>query len=248
MASTPHVVAIVLCLVARASAAQAGGLWVGETWIPLGMDAFPVRVACLDPEGCGSDILPLGPPPWFPFRSVTDAFRFEHLLEVVAVDLEAGDELRLEFDVPLRDEPGPDVYLAQAVFEGALSVGDPAGLSSFFLKLGGGSDWHEVGGDRFAPDAALGYQTIYFGDPEIRSEAYKLWFATLDLGELGAVPAEGSSILLLRGPELQGEPETRGLDAVGVASLRAAPAPGAWIADLVALGAARALVRRRPRA
>jgi hypothetical protein len=246
MDATPHATAILLFFVASASAARAGGLFIGETWIPLGGDAFPSRVACLDPEGCGAEILPLGPPPLFPFRAMADAFGFEHLLEVVAVDLDAGDEVHLEFEVPLRNDPGPDVYVAQAVFAGALSVGDPTGLAPFFLRLQGGSEWHEIGVQRFEPDAVLGPRTIYYGDPEIRSDAYRLWFATLDLDELGGVPAEGASILRLRGPELQGVPETRGLDAVTVASLRPAPEPDAWIEGIVAIAGLRVLARRPP--
>jgi hypothetical protein len=196
---------------------------VGEVTLPLGEAAFPSSAACLDPEGCGAEILYLGGPPLFPFRSVTDAFSPEHILDVVAVDLDDADVFRLDFPTPIENQPGPDLYLAQARFVADLAFGDPEGINDFDVRLSA-STWRTVVASRFRRDEVVPAATIWYGDPEIKSDAYRLWFAFVDLDELGVLPGEtarvevvavaslnetGPRTLLARGeafPELRSRP------------------------------------------
>jgi hypothetical protein len=80
-----------------------------------------------------------------------------------------------------------------------------------------------VAATRFRLDGLVPAATIWYGDPEIKSDAYRLWYALVDLDELGAAPGETTRVIQIRGPPAQAI-DTRGLDVVTAASLND-PAP-----------------------
>lgn len=246
--STPSRIAWVLVagLVALPSAG-ARAVTIGSTVFPLGELAFPDATACLDPGGCSGEVLVVDASfdPIAPAQALLG-----HELGLVAVDLGREDVLQIRFPAPLRDQPGPDLFLAQAQFVGDLASPDvcggsgPAGVHDAEIRLDGGAAWQAIPCSAFSEDAAAGFSTVFYADPEIKSDAYRLWIATVDLAALGMAPDTAIAGFDLRGPE------GGGLDAAITGSLNV-PEAGPTLLLGLALGSLAAIhqsrwSRRRP--
>jgi hypothetical protein len=209
---------IAFALLLAVPAAYGQSVFVGETEIPLGVDAFAAQAECLNAGGCGTNIGYLGPPPSYPIYSLASGLTADHILEVVPTDLGNADVVRLDFAVPIQNADGPDLYLGQAEYFGDLSKLDTVKVNDFEVSLDNVS-WTTFQASGFVRDSVVSTQYIYYSDPEIKSDAYQLWYATVDIGDLGVAPGEAVSTLYIRGPDLSGLPETVSLDAVTVANL-----------------------------
>lgn len=191
---------------------------VGSTDLPLGEAAFATTATCQDNDGCGASITYLSAPPDLTILSVNSGLTAAHILDVVATDLFLDDVFRLQFSQPIRNEPGSDLYLAQAKFLGQTLM-DAVGVNEFGLSFDNGSTWSTVPATDFAEDMTLGPETVWFGDPDAMSDAYTLWFAAIDLSDLGLAADLAIDRLDIRGVPRPGGRGTEGLDVVTVASL-----------------------------
>jgi hypothetical protein len=176
---------------------------IGATQFPHGEDAFPDAAACVTVEtGCGGNKLLLGPPPGYIPVSFPNAL-LGHRLDLVALDIDNNDEILLEFPIPILNRPGPDIYLGQAQFTpggGLDGFGEikPVDVQVRFDPAGA---WHTVARTGFMVDASVHYvmRTVFYGDPEIKSDTYTLWMIHLDLSDLGFAPDQGITQLRIRG-------------------------------------------------
>jgi hypothetical protein len=174
------------------SHALAQTVTIGSTSFPKGELAFPVEATCIAADGCGGGVFLLDSnlQPVARVRALVG-----HDLGLVAVDLDSSDEIRLRFDSPIQNDAGAELYLAQSEFLTALA--DPAGpgTNDVQIRPEGVADWCTVSATRFAHDPAAGTPTVFYSDPEIKSDAYRLWFCVVDLSECGV--AAGQAILQL---------------------------------------------------
>jgi hypothetical protein len=209
-----HAVVLSLSLLLALPAA-AQTVTIGMTSFPRGETAFPNFAQCVSPAGCGGNKVLVGPPPAFNAVAPADALR-GHRLDLVALEIDNKDEIRLGFPLPITNEPGDDVYMAQAEFLADLA--DPPGTNpvDVQVRFSETGSWHSVSRTGFARDSAAGLPTIYYTDPEIKSDAYRLWFQKLDLSNFGCAPGETVNEIRIRG----GVGPT--LDAVVVGNLNAA--------------------------
>lgn len=190
---------------------------VGATDFPLGENAFPNVSQCLDPTGCGSEdyrLVDFTDPLLRPV-SITRAL-LGHRLDFVAIDLDSLDAIHLVFPAPIANQNGADVYVAQAAFQAALK--DANGLNEVQIRFGS-SDWHTIPQSQFVRDAGV-LPTIFYQDPEIKSDAYQLWFATLDLSDFGFAADQTIGEVTIRGVV---NASHSGLDAAIVGNLNSSP-------------------------
>ena len=108
--------------------AMAQSVTIGTTEFPLGENAFPNVAQCLDTTGCasGDNILVDNLDPLKRALSPANAL-LGHRMDLVALDLDATDAIRLLFAVPIVNQAGPDVYIGQVLFFGTM---DGLGLGS----------------------------------------------------------------------------------------------------------------------
>jgi hypothetical protein len=234
-----------------AAAPGAGATVIGGTLFPLGELAFPDLVTCLDAGGCGGEVLVVDAS----FDPVSPAQALiGHELGLVAVDLGPEDVLAIRFPVPIRDQPGPDLLLGQAQFLGELGGASScagsgaAAVHGAGIRAAGATGWHALGCADFEEDAGAGVTTVFYADPEIKSDAYALWIAAVDLAALGVAPGATIDGFDLRGPQ------GGGLDAALAGNLNV-PEPGTPALLLLACAAlaatrrsARGLLGRAPAA
>jgi len=211
----------------------------GMTEFPLGEDAFPNASECLDPTGCGSsdNILVDATNPLLPQVSAASAL-IGHRLDLVTIDLDELDEIRLQFPVPIVNQPGPDAYVAQALFIGTLDgLGDAQGINDVGIRFGGSPTWHDLPLADFAGDLGLlGPVYVTYADPELKQDAYAvqerpapqpplagLWFIKPDLSDFGFAPDTEIQEVVIRGSSnLAGS----GLDVAIVGNLNSSGSPG----------------------
>lgn len=219
MRTEPRLLLIAILLLAPPAPAAGEPVELGATSLPLGLAAFPDASACLNPTGCGSDDLVLRDAtlPLLPPVSPAAAL-LGHRLDLVALDLEAADEIRLDFPRPITNQAGDDLYLGQARFLSVLA--DAQGLNDLELRFGDSTTWYGIGLSEFAQDARV-TPTVTFSDPETKQDAYQLWIAQLDLSDFGFAPGAEIDRVFVRGSlNLSGS----GLDLAVLGNLNAAPA------------------------
>lgn len=209
-------------------------LSIGETDFPLGSDAFPNAASCLDPTGCGSSDNQLidASDPLFP-AVATERALVGQRLDLVTLDLDANDVIELDFPVPIVNQPGDDIYIAQALFINALDgLGDAQGINDIAVQVGDSGSFTTIPLMGFTPDMTMtGPVVVTYADPELKQDAYGvqdrtpqpplagLWYVTLDLSDFGYAADAGISRLALRGStNLAGS----GLDAIAVGNLNSA--------------------------
>lgn len=200
-----------------------GPISIGEVTLPLGPLAFPRQVQCLSPVGaCGGHYYYFEPVP--PYRQLGwgNSLYGENLGEAVFADASDQDDLRLVFPVPVRNQPGPDLYLAQAEFlSGQLGLID-GGLHPFSIRFRGEASWHTLAPDQFQVDLVEPLHGIVTSDAvggQLVGSLYATWYHLLDLSDYGFGPSDCVHELNIRGPAVPSWPETAGLDVVAVASL-----------------------------
>lgn len=160
-----------------------------------------------------------------------------HRLDLVALDLDDGDEMQLSLPVPVANLPGDDLYLAQALFSSEL--GDAQGINHLEIRLGASATWHSISLTRFTEDDSV-LAFVTYSDPELKQDAYYPWMTALDLSDYGFAPDATIAQVVIRGSVNLG---SSGLDLAVVGNLNA-PAPAvpslspSGIATLVALLAA----------
>ncbi len=219
--------------------AMAQTVTIGTTNFPLGEDAFPNASECLDTTGCssGDNILVDNLDPLK--RAVSPARALlGHRLDLVALDLDAPDAIRLLFPVPIVNQAGPDVYIGQVLFRGALDgLGDAQGINDVGVRIGASPTWHPFTVDEFTGDLDfVGPAYVTYQDPELKQSSYGLqdrppplpplagfWFITLDLSDFGFSEGDQVQEITIRGStNLAGS----GLDAAIVGNLNSSQAPG----------------------
>ena len=179
---------------------------IGRADFPLGENAFPDTSTCLDATGCGGgNILIDSTDPLFPQVSASRAL-LAHRLDLVAIDLDETDEIRLTFPQAIVNQAGADVYVSQALFIGAVDgLGDPVGLNDVGIRFGASGAWNDFAASSFSCDLLLqGPIFVGYQDPEIKFDTYAvqtppdsppvggLWFITVDLTDHGI--AAGANI------------------------------------------------------
>ena len=215
----------ILLLLTTAPAGLAQATQLGGTTLPLGDDAYPSVVECLTVNGiCGDGISPNSGPPQYEFFGTLQTLLATHPLDGILVDVDVDQHLRLQFTIPIENQPGPDVYLGQAWFFGNdLGLG-AADVNGFDVSLDGNA-WSPVAASRFARDDVAGTNPFYYTDGgPVEGAAFDLWFAFMDLGELGLAAGQQTSELHLRAREV-GTQEDEKLDIVAVVSLNEPCAP-----------------------
>jgi cytochrome oxidase Cu insertion factor (SCO1/SenC/PrrC family) len=206
---------------------------IGVTDFPLGENAFPNASECLDAAGCGStdNVLVDATDPFFSAVSAARALR-GHRLGLVALDLDATDEIRLAFPVPIVNQPGADIYAAQVLFINSFDgLGDAQGINDVGIRFGATGAWNDIPLDDFTGDLSLfGPVFVTYQDPELKQDAYGvqerpsqpplagLWFVKLDLSDFGLSADAEVQELTIRGSTNLGN---SGLDAVIVGNLKA---------------------------
>jgi hypothetical protein len=190
---------------------------VGETTFPLGLSAFPSDSQCLGPGDCIDDLMLLD---WSLHFVAPRQALLGLRLDVVAIDIEEQDLFRLTFSRPIRNQLGEDLYLGQACF-----LASPLGDGVHDVEVRAVQDgvpgaWARVAAGEFHMDLLLPAQTVYYADPEIKSNAYVLWLARIDLERLGVAPGDSSAQIELRGTQDVGSGK---LDAKLVGNLNEPP-------------------------
>jgi hypothetical protein len=178
--------------VSFAASAAASPVTIGETTFPLGAEAFPTDSQCVGSGDCIGDILLLNSD-LQPVAPRTALLGLQ--LDLVAIDIDESDVFRLAFSAPIQNLDGADLYLGQAAFAG--SLGD--GVHDVQIRADLSGAWETVAATEFAADRLLAPPTVFYSDPEIKSDAYVLWFALIDLGRLGIQPGDAITQLELRG-------------------------------------------------
>jgi hypothetical protein len=117
----------------------------------------------------------------------------------VALEIDNNDEIRLGFPIPITNEPGDDIYIAQAEFLSDLA--DPVGTKpvDVQVRFSDTGVWQTISRTGFVRDSTVGTPTIYYSDPEIKSDAYRLWFQKLDLSNFGFAPGKTINEIRIRG-------------------------------------------------
>jgi hypothetical protein len=204
-------------LILAAGSLAAEPITIGEIQIPLGPAAFAGSVQCLDENGCGahisySDLRRIIPTTHGP-RDSTEHTCFE----VVLSDLRLVDVVQLDF-AGITNQPGPDLYLAQARYvAGPLGFMDDS-INDFDLRVESG-DWVTIAAGAFVQDAVLPLLTVYTFESEIEASAYYLSYTLVDLSDLGIAPGAVVTRLENTWHRCPRRPSTLGLDVVTVASL-----------------------------
>lgn len=148
---------------------------IGMTDFPLGEDAFPSASQCLDPTGCGSsdNVLVDNTQPLKPQVSAANAL-LGRRMDLVTIDLDATDAIRLQFPEPIVNQPGADVYIGQVLFIGTLDgLGDAQGINDVGVRFGGSPTWHTVTLSEFTGDLEIvGPVFVTYQDPELKQDAY----------------------------------------------------------------------------
>jgi hypothetical protein len=153
---------------------------IGSTVFFHGPDAFPNVVQCLDPTGCGGSVFLLDPQ----LHPVTArAALLGANLNLVAINVDQTDQFRLSFPVPIRNLYGDDLYLGQAEFLADLA--QAVEVNDIEVRFQGSDEWHTIPASAFVRETALAPPTVYYSDPEIKTDAYRLWFAKLNLSDFG---------------------------------------------------------------
>ena len=186
-----------LALMCASASSIAQGVVIGSTSFPLGERAFPSASECLSQDGCGSEdyrLVDFSDPLLRPVPAIRALLG--RRLDLVAIDLDAMDEVRLTFPEPIINRGGDDLYLAQGEFVADLA--DAVGLNDVQVRFGDSPVWHTVPGNVFVPDTGL-LPTVFYQDPEIKSDAYQLWFAKVDLSAFGLAPDGAVTQVTIRG-------------------------------------------------
>lgn len=210
--------------IVASSSFAAAPITIGETTIPLGEAAFATQVQCVNQDGCGADISPLTPPPELRFFGSLDTLKADHILDGVFADLNEDEDLQLDFTTPILNQTGTDLYLAQAFFLGNRLGFGAADVNGFSLRFDADPTMHSVPASAFVQDSALPVQTFYFAEPAVESEAYRLYYAAVDLSDFGFGNGASVSKVFIRGAEV-GSQEDEKLDIVAVASLNITEPP-----------------------
>lgn len=219
-----------------------GAVTIGGQAFPHGENAFPSASTCLDPTGCGGEdnVVHDFTHPLIPPVSPANAL-LGHRLDLVALDLDEFDEIELELPRPLRNQPGADLYLAQAWFLTGLA--DAQGLNDLDVSLDDGP-WCAIALTEFAEDTAVSPPIVTYSDPELKQDAYRLWFVTLDISECGVAEKTLVERVTVRGSVNLGN---SGLDLAIVGSLRRKGGCGLLGVEAVVLLTALRFRRRRLR-
>lgn len=192
---------------------------IGVTEFPLGENAFPSDSECLDPAGCGDEdnaVVDITDPL---LRPVSAAFSLRgHRPDLVALNLQPADEIRLTFPAPIVNEDGVDLYLGQALFLGDLA--DSEGINDMEIRLSSSTDWHKVEAAQFTADNSTSF-IITYADPELKQDTLILWFTRQDLSDFGFASGDAISEITIRGII---NAAGSGLDAAIVGNLNGAAA------------------------
>jgi hypothetical protein len=177
-----------------------GDVIIGQTHFPAGELAFPSTVECVAPSGgCapGNSLLDFN----FEFVTATQAL-VGHRLDLVAINVDSNDQFRLHFPVPIVNEEGTDLYLGQAEFLATLE--QVPEVNDLAIRLPDSTSWQVIPAGLFAHDPLAGVTSVWYADPEVKTEAHKLWFATLDLSSYGLESGAEIPYLDVAGSSLPG--------------------------------------------
>ena len=231
-------------IVSMAVPAMAAPFTLGETTFPRGVDAFPDQVTCLNAdEPCGAPIL-FSELPFLSFISPASTLEADHVLDGAYTDLTDEDNLRLDYPVPIANQPGPDLYLAQARYIASdLALFAPS-INDFGIKFDNAPNtWHTIAADQFVEDAVLPAQSIVFTDGgALEGAAFEVWFNLVELSDFGFAPSASITGLNIRGTNNPAN-DTAALDVVAVTNLNVVPDPSSL--TLLVLGGTQLTNRRR---
>jgi hypothetical protein len=203
---------IFLLTILLAPPAGAEVIAIGETALPRGMNALPDRVECLEPP-CTDHV----------FWSWADSRYFSpelaltgpYLLEGPYTDLDGV--IRLEFDTPLRNQDGPDLYIGQADYIGGDLAFGAVPVNELELAFDGGP-FHHVSASGYVLDPLPARIVTHSDGGALEQSAYLLRYRTFDLADFGYGPGEPVTTLEIRGQSPTTIDED-GPDIAAVASL-----------------------------
>lgn len=210
-------------MLALAAGASTQPLVIGEVEIPLGDDAFPVLMQCTFGGVCGGDEYVYYAGDGATVVASDAGLLGLALLDVVISDLTLEDDLRLSFPGTIVNEPGPDIYLAQAHYlSGPLAQDDI--VRDTGLRFCNAPEGVVVPKEAFTLDALFGTHTTWIaptgGAPE--ASVYELWYTLVDLSDYGYLEGEFVPRIHVWTPDTPAEPLTAGLDVVAVLKLNGA--------------------------
>lgn len=194
---TIKIVILIVTALVMPQHANADVVFVGETAFQLGDNAFPNMSQCLDPTGCGNeDILVVDlTQPLFPPVSPATALR-GHRLDLITIDLDDADIMRLEFPIPIQNQPGEDFYLGQSFILQDFS--DAQGINNVELRFDGSPLWQSAALLDHVHDDTI-VPIVTYADPELKQFAYNLWYTKLDLSNYGFADGQTVAQIDVRG-------------------------------------------------
>lgn len=200
---------------------------IGEISLPLGQDAFAADVQCVGVRPtCGGEWNYLRYSPTVPnwqFLPATGGLTGEYLYEVVISDLNHEDDILLLFDPPIQNQPGADLYLAQARYIAGNGLGlFNQSLNELQFRTREMISWQTLEEAAFQRDLVDPGHIVISNDPpgwDPVGTPYEIWYHLVDLTDLGYEPCASIREVHVRGPQVPSWPETAGLDVVAVANM-----------------------------
>jgi hypothetical protein len=153
---------------------------IGSTTFPMGERAFPTEAEFFGNVGN----LALDPN-LIDFIGPAQAL-IGHRLDYVVIDASNRAQWELVFGEPIGDDPGPDLMIGQAEFLiGGDGLRSRPALNRIDWRFPGGL-WREVPVSAFTLDILAGVTSIFYADPNVKTDAFRLWRALVDIGPLPA--------------------------------------------------------------
>ena len=153
---------------------------IGDVHFPLGTEAFPFNAELAAGNDCHSYTIGYG----------CDTTLIGHDLNIIAKDVESENIIRLDFKPAIKNLPGPDVYIGQALGPEPINRFSHAKISV------DGVMYRFIDSNEFWFTGVNGFVALHSAQAP---ERYQLKAATIDLSDLGIPKGVSVDSLYLRG-------------------------------------------------